>query len=204
MTTETTFRWLILVLLAGLFAMRLFFMIKVRSAGGLIMPDKGAIRREGGQGIFILRVAAFFTLMAMLASYVAGLPWMDIFRFVLPDWLRWMGFGLGVLSMAFMTWTQISLGTQWSAQLQLTKNHQLITSGPYAWMRHPLYTSVFGWGASLSLLTANWLFIVVTVLSVIGLIMRIPKEEQMMIEAFGDEYKAYKLRTGRLIPKIRK
>jgi protein-S-isoprenylcysteine O-methyltransferase Ste14 len=122
--------------------------------------------------------------------------------FMLPDWLRWTGFALGILSVAFMTWTQVTLDTQWSAQLQLREDHHLITFGPYARMRHPLYTSMFGWGAALSLLTANCIFIAVSVFSIIGLIVRIPKEEQMMLEAFGDEYKAYMQRTGRFFPKL--
>jgi protein-S-isoprenylcysteine O-methyltransferase Ste14 len=63
---------------------------------------------------------------------------------------------------------------------------------------------VFGWGAALSLLTANWIFVAVSVLAIIGLIVRIPKEEQMMIEAFGDAYKAYMRRTGRFFPKVLK
>jgi protein-S-isoprenylcysteine O-methyltransferase Ste14 len=54
---------------------------------------------------------------------------------------------------------------------------------------------------ALPLLTANWIFVAVCVLSILGLLWRVPKEEQMMIEAFGDEYKAYMQRTGRFFPK---
>ncbi len=202
MTNESTFRLAFVILLAALFAMRFYFMVKVRRSGGRLMPDEGAIKREGGRGFFIFRMAAFFALMVFLGMYIAGMAWIDVFMFMLPDWLRWTGFALGILSVAFMTWTQVTLDTQWSAQLQLTKDHHLITTGPYTRMRHPLYTSMFGWGAALSLLTANWIFVAVSVLSIVGLIVRIPKEEQMMIEAFGEEYKAYMQRTGRFLPKL--
>jgi protein-S-isoprenylcysteine O-methyltransferase Ste14 len=201
MTTETTYRIAFLILLVMLLAMRVYFMVKVRRSGGRLMPDEKAVKREGGQGFFILRVVAFLALMAFLGMYIAGMAWINGFMFKLPDWLRWIGFGLGVLSVAFMTWTQVTLDTQWSAQLQLRDDHHLITTGPYARIRHPLYTSTFGWGAALSLLTANWIFVAVSVLAIIGLIVRIPKEERMMIEAFGDEYKAYMQRTGRFFPK---
>jgi protein-S-isoprenylcysteine O-methyltransferase Ste14 len=204
MTTESTFRLTFVFLLAALFAMRFYFMIKVRRSGGRIMPNESAIKREGGHGFFIFRMAAFFALMAFLGMYIAGMAWIDVFMFTLPDWLRWIGFALGILSVAFMTWTQVTLDTQWSAQLQLREDHHLITTGPYARMRHPLYTSMFGWGAALSLLTANLIFVAVSVLSIVGLILRIPKEEQMMIETFGEEYKAYMQRTGRFFPKLRK
>ena len=166
------------------------------------MPDDAAIKREGGRGVFILRVILFFALIAFLVMYTLGAKWIDAFRFPLPGWLRWTGFGLGVVSVAFMTWTQVTLDTRWSAQLQLTRNHRLVTAGPYAHVRHPLYSSVFGWGLSLALLTANWIFVAVTLLSIAGLLWRIPKEEQMMLDAFGDEYETYMQHTGRLFPKL--
>lgn len=54
---------------------------------------------------------------------------------------------------------------------------------------------------SIALVTANWFFIALLVVSVVVLALRIPKEEQMLIEVFGDEYKAYMQRTGGLFPK---
>jgi len=203
MTTETIFRWAFLILLAALFAMRFYFMIKVRRSGGRIMPDEGAIQREGGRGVFVVRVIAFFALMAFLVMYLIGAKWIDAFLFPLPAWLRWVGFGLGLITVAFWTWTQVTLDTQWSAQLQLRAEHHLITTGPYARMRHPLYTGLIGWAFSLALLTANWIFVAICLISVAGLIWRIPREEKMMLEAFGDEYKAYMQRTGRYFPKLK-
>jgi protein-S-isoprenylcysteine O-methyltransferase Ste14 len=204
MTTESTFRLAFVILLVVLFAMRFYFMVKVRRSGGRLMPDQKAVEREGGRGFFIFRVVTFFALMTFLVMYFLGAAWVDAFSFPLPGWLRWAGFALGVVTVAFWTWTQITLDTQWSAQLQLTKNHHLVTTGPYAYVRHPLYVGIFGWSAALSLLTANWIFVAICVLSIFGLLWRIPKEEQMMLEAFGDEYKAYMQRTDRFFPKLRK
>jgi len=202
MTTESTFRLAFIILLAALFAMRFYFMLKVRRSGGRLMPDQKAVEREGGRGILILRMAVFFLLMALLVMYIIGMKWIDAFSFPLPVWLRWAGFGLGILNVIFWTWTQVALDTQWSAQLQLRQEHHLVTSGPYARIRHPLYSAMFGWAAALGLLTANWIFVAMAVLSIAGTMVRIPKEEQMMLEAFGDEYKAYMQRTGRFLPKL--
>ena len=202
MNTETVFRFAYFVLFLMLAAMRIYFMVKVRRSGGRIMPDEGAIKREGGRGVFVIRVIGFFAVMIFLVMYFLGAKWIDVFMFTLPAWLRWVGFCIGVISVAFWTWTQVTLDTQWSAQLQLTKGHHLITTGPYARIRHPLYAGMFGWCVALSLLTANWIFVAVCVLFILWLLWRIPKEEQMMIEAFGDEYKAYMQRTGRLFPKL--
>lgn len=202
MTAEATFRWVFLILLAELVAVRFYFMLKVHRSGGAIMPDEGAIKREGGRGVFILRVILFLALLAFLVMYILGAKWIEVFRFPLPAWLRWVGFVLGILSVVFWTWTQVTLDTQWSAQLQLTEGHHLITIGPYARIRHPLYAGMFGWCLALSLLTANWIFVVVCILSILGLLWRVPKEERMMIEAFGDEYRDYIERTGRFFPRF--
>ena len=202
MTTEATFRWAFLILPVALLAMRVYFMLKVRRAGERLMPDKQAVEREGGRGALIVRMTAFFVLITFLVMYLLGAKWIDAFLFPLPTWLRWAGFALGLFSVTFWTWTQIHLDTQWSAQLQLRKEHHLVTSGPYARIRHPLYSAMFGWAISLGLLTANWIFVAIAALSIVGTMVRVPKEEQMMIEAFGDEYKDYMKRTGRFFPRL--
>jgi protein-S-isoprenylcysteine O-methyltransferase Ste14 len=92
------------------------------------------------------------------------------------------------------------LDTEWSAQLQLTDKHHLVTTGPYACVRHPLYTAMFGWSVALALLTANWLFAELAGLIMAGLVWRVSKEELMMLEAFGDDYRDYMRRTGRFLP----
>jgi protein-S-isoprenylcysteine O-methyltransferase Ste14 len=181
--------------------MRSYFMLKVHQAGERLMPDKGAVAREGGAGMLILRVVAFLLLIAFLVMYIIGMAWIDGLSFPLPVWLRWTGFVLGLLSLAFWTWTQMALDTQWSAQLQLRKEHSLVTIGPYKRLRHPLYAAMFAWAIALALVTANWIFVAVTVATISGTMARVPKEEQMMLEAFGEEYKEYMRCTGRYFPR---
>lgn len=202
MISETAFRLGFSILLGLLLIMRIYFMVKIRRSGGRIMPDENAVAREGGRGVLILRILMFLGLMAFLVMYFVGAAWIDVFLIPMPIWLRWMGFILGIFSVIFWSWTQIHLDTQWSAQLQLKKNHHLVTTGPYASVRHPLYLGMMGWSVSVSLLTANWIFIAVCVISITGVVWRVPKEEQMMVDAFGDEYKTYMQHTGRFFPKI--
>jgi len=116
--------------------------------------------------------------------------------------LRWAGFALGLASLGLWTWTQVALGKEWSPQLQLRDEHHLVTTGPYTRVRHPLYTAMIGYGIGLALVTANWGFIVLAVVIIAGSVARLPREEQMMIERFGDEYTTYMRRTGRFFPKL--
>ena len=199
-TTAIVYRVLFLVLLAGVMGMRVYFMLGVRRAGERVMPDRQAIQREG-QAVFAIRVVLFFLFIAFLVLYILNVPFMGVLSVPFPGWLRWLGFILGLGSLAFWTWAQAALGKEWSPQLQLREEHHLATTGPYARVRHPIYTAMFGYGASLALVTANWVFIGLAVLVTGGLIARVPTEEQMMLEEFGEGYEAYIQSTGRFIPK---
>jgi protein-S-isoprenylcysteine O-methyltransferase Ste14 len=200
MNTESTFRIASWVLLGGVFVMRAYFALRVHRVGERLMPDREAIEREG-RGMFAVRVLMFFLLIAILVLYALNMPWMKVLSVPFPGWLRWAGFALGLVSLVFWAWTQAVLGKEWSPQLQLREEHHLMTKGPYARVRHPLYTAMLGFGISLALVTTNWVFIVLAVAVIAGLVARVPREEQMMIEQFGEQYKAYMQRTGRFFPK---
>jgi protein-S-isoprenylcysteine O-methyltransferase Ste14 len=83
----------------------------------------------------------------------------------------------------------------------MREKHHLVTSGPYARMRHPIYSAYIIFMTSIALATANWFFIGLLGVSIVVFAFRIPKEEQMLIEVFGEEYKTYMQRTGGLFPK---
>jgi protein-S-isoprenylcysteine O-methyltransferase Ste14 len=200
MSTEQAFRVAFWVLLGLVLLMRGYFSLRVRQADERLMPDRAAIEREG-RGMFAGRVVGFFLLVAWLVLYGLNPPWMQALAFPLPGWLRWAGFALGLASLGLWAWTQWALGTAWSAQLQLRQEHRLVTSGPYSRVRHPLYTAMFGWVASLVLVTANWVFVGLAVVTIAALVVRVPREEHMMIEQFGDQYLEYMKKTGRFFPK---
>lgn len=201
LTTESIFRAAFWILLGGLWVMRVYFMRRVRQGGERPTLDRKAIEREG-QGLFVGRTLVLLFLAAVLVVYALNPPWLRVFSIPLPDWLRWAGFGLGLVGLGLWTWTQAVLGKEYSPQLQLRRQHRLVTSGPYAWMRHPMYTAMFGVGIALALLTANWCFVLFAVAMIAGFVIRAPREERMMLETFGEEYQVYMQRTGRFFPKF--
>jgi len=201
MTAESIFHAAFWVLFAGLLIMRIYFALRVRRAGERMMPDRESVEREG-RGMFAVRIVLFFLLLVWLALYAINPPWMGVLALTFPEWLRWVGFALGLASLGFWSWAQFALGKEWSPQLQLRKEHHLVTTGPYSRIRHPLYTAMLGYGTGLALVTANWVFVVFVVVVIGGLLARVPKEEQMMLEEFGEAYKCYMQRTGRFFPKL--
>jgi protein-S-isoprenylcysteine O-methyltransferase Ste14 len=200
MTTETTFRADFWVLVVGLMVMRTYLIARFHAAGERMMPDRTAVAREGGW-LFVVRVLLFFSLLAGVGVYVFNPPGLGRWLVPLPDWLRWIGFAVAMASLGLWTWAQATLGVEWSPQLRLREGHRLVTAGPYSRVRHPLYTAMFGYMAGLALVTANAVFAVLAAIVIAGFMARVPKEEQMMIVGFGDEYRAYMQRTGRFFPK---
>ena len=84
MNIEVNYRLAFLVLFLLLLVMRVYFMVKVRRSGGRILPKQGAIQREGGRGVLVIRIIGFLALMVFLVMYIAGMKWIDAFHFTLP------------------------------------------------------------------------------------------------------------------------
>lgn len=114
---------------------------------------------------------------------------------------------LGGVAMAVGLWlfwrSHADLGESWSVTLELNTHHRLVTRGVYRRVRHPMYTSFFVLGVGQALLLSNWIAgfagLAATLLLVV---IRVPNEEAMMIEAFGDEYREYMRRTGGIVPRF--
>ena len=200
MNTELIFRIVFWLLFGGLIVMQIYFASRVRQAGERVTASEQAIHREGW-GYVVVRSIASLALLAFLVLYAFHPPWFRVLSFPLPTWLRWIGVALGCASFGLYIWSQYTLGKEWSPHLQMREIHYLVTTGPYARMRHPIYLAYLIFMASITLVTANWFFVALLVISIAVFAFRIPKEEQMLVEVFGEEYKAYVRKTGGLFPK---
>lgn len=199
MLSESIFRVSFWVLFVGMVVIQVYYAAWVRRVGGKRPSDSKALERERWL-LIIIRIRSIL-LITFLVLYILNPLWARVFSMPFPDWLRWVGLVTGVLSLIFYGWSRGTLGKVWSSYLQLQKEHFLVTTGPYARVRHPIYLALISYLLSITLVAANWLLFAFLVVSVVVLSFRIPKEEQMMIERFGEEYKAYMRRTGRLFPK---
>ena len=200
MSVESLFRIAFWLIFGGMIVIQVYFASRLRLAGDHKAADCKAIEREG-RGYAIVRAIRSIYLIAFLVLYTVNLPWLRMLSVPFPNWLRWMGVVLGALSLALYAWSRISLGREWSSYLKLREKHHLVTTGPYHWIRHPIYLAMMAFLTGITLITANYFLIIILLVSIVDLSLRIPKEEQMMIEEFGDEYKTYMQRTGRLLPK---
>ncbi len=201
MSAESIFRIAFWILFGGGIVMQVDFAARIQRAGERVGADRGAIEREGW-GYIVVCIIGSLALIAFLVLYAINPPWLSVLSLPFNGWLRWVGIILGVCSFVLYAWAQAVLGKAWSPHLQMRQQHHLVTSGPYACIRHPIYTAYLVFMTGIALLTANWFFACLLAVSIIVFALRIPKEEIMLIEAFGAKYAEYMQRTGGLLPRF--
>lgn len=117
--------------------------------------------------------------------------------------IRWIALLVYGFNLIFFVWCHKNLGKNWSSVLEIRQEHKLIKKGPYKKIRHPMYTHFWLLIISQGLVLNNWVVLIYGVLAWgILYFLRVPREEEMMIEEFGEEYREYMKKTGRLFPKF--
>ncbi len=132
--------------------------------------------------------------------------WLDFANYGLPKGQKKAAGGLGLLIMTGALWlfwrSHHDLGQYWSPSLEIEEQHRLITHGIYSRIRHPMYASQWLWCLGQPLLLQNWIAGFSSLASFIPFyFLRVSAEERMMRDHFGDDYREYCQRTGRVLPK---
>jgi protein-S-isoprenylcysteine O-methyltransferase Ste14 len=157
-------------------------------------------RSVGGRRDQLLLAASLTGLCIVPLFYViTGIPAFADYRFSPLQAAIGVVLMAGALALFYLTHRQ--LGRYWSVTLDTRKEHKLIATGVYARVRHPMYTAFWLLAFAQALLIANW---VAGLAGILGwgtlYFLRVGREEQLMIETFGDEYRDYARRTARIVP----
>ncbi len=133
----------------------------------------------------------------------AATDWLDFANYTLPAWAGWLGVLL-IAGAIFVFWrAHADLGLNWSPTLEIREKHELITRGIYGVIRHPMYASQWLLAIATPLLLQNWIAGFLNLLVFIPFyFLRVKAEEQLMMERFGDQYRAYMQKVGAVFPKI--
>ena len=192
---ETIFRIILPVLMIAFVAHRGYY---VRKHGE---EENTLKKREEGPASKVAGVLGLVGLLTVIA-YVINPNWLSWANLPLPLWLRWTGIGIALLGFALLQWAQNTLGKSWSDTPRMMKDQALITSGPYQSIRHPIYTAFLLIMGSTLLISANWLIGLAWIgMTILEIASRIGFEESLMLEYFGDQYREYMKKTGRLLPR---
>lgn len=197
MDTDFIFRVVFLTILVLTFSVSAAFRKRAREKGDVIA------RSEEGILVLVLRLGFALPLLITLLLYIFYPPALGWSTIQLPLRLRYIGVSIAGLCFPLIYWIFRNIGRNISETVLTKSDHELVTSGPYKWVRHPLYASALLLLFSLSLIAANWfIFLYCVVGLVVFRIVVIPAEEQQLITAFGEDYKRYQRHTGALTPKI--
>jgi len=129
--------------------------------------------------------------------------WMRWSKLALPAWVRWAGVLVGIVCLPFLIWIHRTMGMFYLDRLELKDDHELITSGPFSRIRNPMYLVFCVFAFSMGLVTSYTLNLLFSIAIVASLNWIVVHEEKMMLERFGDKYRAYMGRTGRFLPRLR-
>jgi protein-S-isoprenylcysteine O-methyltransferase Ste14 len=146
----------------------------------------------------VLGLPALVALVLLLADFDG----LDGFSIPLNEEILALGFVLLNTAAVISLWVHLKLGEHWSGDLETQLGHQLVKSGPYRWVRHPLYSSYLGITLGMFLTTGNWLVSGFTFLYFSAVAARSWKEENMLLERLGHNYAQYRNRTGRFLPRL--
>jgi protein-S-isoprenylcysteine O-methyltransferase Ste14 len=149
-----------------------------------------------------LRVV-FVLVLFSVAVLLAGRHWHGVLRLHLigGGWVRyWIAVALVVVGLAFSIWARAVLAGNWSGWVTVKEGHELIQSGPYARIRHPIYTGVLLALLGSGLAAGELRGFVAFVIAFFGLFLKLRTEERVMQREFGERYTAYRARSWALIP----
>lgn len=131
-------------------------------------------------------------------------PGLNAFDYQLPLWASWTAAALFSVGLAIRLAAQRTLDRFWSFTLETSQNHQLVTQGIFSFTRHPIYLSLIFWAVAQPGLLHNYLAGLAGSAAVLLIwLVRVPREEMLLLEIFGDEYRIYMTRVGRLFPKAK-
>lgn len=194
---ENIFRILAAIVLFTGAGISIYFRRKADQESG----EKVSRRVDGSVMMTVIKIFGLLLWFSPLV-YLFNPQWMAWSKLGLPDEVRWLGVILGVLCVFGIYWLFSTIGTGITPTSATRTKHKLVTSGPYRWVRHPLYTIACSLFVTFGMIADNWFIALLGILAFIAMAIRTPKEEANLIAKFGDEYREYMKRTGRFLPKV--
>ncbi|MCB0101576.1 MAG: isoprenylcysteine carboxylmethyltransferase family protein [Anaerolineales bacterium] len=194
---EILFRISVAIVLFGSSAISIYY----RRKANLDTGETVSTEEENKIVFLTIRLSALAAVLSML-TYLLSPSWMNWSKMGLLEPIRWVGVMIGFIFVGLCYWVFSSIGDSITTTVATRHEAKLITSGPYRWVRHPLYIVGLGTFGSIGVIADNWFIAGLIVLIFITLIIRTKDEEEHLIAKFGDEYREYMKRTGRFIPKF--
>ena len=196
MADDQIFRLILIAGFAIIMPPMIYHRVKSQASGESL--DR---RQEGLFVLATLRPLALASILGLIAYTInpASMAWSAV---SLPAWVRWLGVGVGAATGSLLIWTMRTLGKNLTDTVVTRKDHELVTGGPYRFVRHPFYCAFILAVLANSTVPANWFILLTGVSAWLVMVFRTKKEEENLIARFGDDYRGYMERTGRFFPRL--
>ena len=185
------------LLILGAAAIGVPFRLRADRAGGPVS------RRVDPRWFWIWMAVAGPPLALACLGFLVQPRWVAFAQIDLPGWARFSGVAFGIPGLALFVWMFRHLGLNVTSTSMPRARATLVTTGPYRWVRHPMYSAALLLVFAATLLTANVVVAAGGAVMFLLLAARTRIEEARLVEKFGDAYRAYQRRTGRFLPTFR-
>jgi protein-S-isoprenylcysteine O-methyltransferase Ste14 len=170
-----------------------------------IVSAVGVRRNERGETVIQHFKKSLVLAAGVFLIFARATPLGPLDRRFIPSnyGVRVFALAMVIAGLAFSVWARVHLGKFWSARVTLKEGHELIQSGPYAWVRHPIYTGIGLAMLGIALFSGQWRALIGASIFIVGHWLKSRREEALLISQFGSAYKEYRSRTGSLLPRFR-
>jgi protein-S-isoprenylcysteine O-methyltransferase Ste14 len=148
----------------------------------------------------VLREIALAIVIILVLFNRIPLPW--LYRYLWPSglWSFWVGAAVTVAGLLFAVWARLHLATNWSSSVTIKQGHELITSGPYRLVRHPIYTGILTGFLGTAIALSQVRGFIALAIMFAAFWAKFRTEEQFMRTQFGETYATYSRKTAALVP----
>jgi len=199
MKLETIFRGLFILSFLAMSAIRGYYQSR------LLKDDNPLDFKEGRLSLIAGSIAALTTILFGAAYIFAPGAFPFAYAVQYPDWLRWLGASFLLVGILLLWSAHHHLGLSFHSLVGSKERQELVQTGPYAWIRHPIYTAYLLSYPGGGLLAGNIILTIIpTMMFALLVMIRMPQEEAVLRKRFGQAYADYMTRTGRLLPQLRR
>ncbi|MBM3150178.1 MAG: isoprenylcysteine carboxylmethyltransferase family protein [Chloroflexi bacterium] len=157
------------------------------------------------EGVAVAMLAGLWGIAILLPLLGLFTNWLDFANYGMPVSAGFIGAAIFIFALWLLWRSHADLGRAWSVTTEVKSGQLLVSDGVYRYIRHPMYAAHMLWGIAQALLVWNWISGLASLVIFVPLyFLRVTREEKLMLEQFGDGYKSYMNRTGRIIPRLAK
>jgi protein-S-isoprenylcysteine O-methyltransferase Ste14 len=162
-----------------------------------------AVERRESLPSRLLHIVPLLLALWLLWADRVPVAWLNVRIVPWSPWVFWAAVLVTFSGLSFAVWARVHIAGNWSGTVTLKHSHELVTTGPYAMVRHPIYTGLLAAVAGSALARGEWRGVLAFVIACAALWRKLRLEERWMLERFGQQYADYARWVPALVPRLK-